>query len=182
MLFKPFESLESRRRLQLLRILFRIISDGLSVYLCKLIYKKLWQFITRNVNDIPYSISSSSPWAITEWNKTDIKNWNSSYSVLKCYLFKELRPPLNNIQNPSKIKLLARLRMRLSPLNRQKFNHNFDDFINLFGNCSLQSESASYFYLHYHHYDSIWWYHLMIPFDHLNSVDKSFKLFEEVLT
>lgn len=161
MLFKPFESLESRRRLQLLRILFRIISDGLSVYLCKLIYKKLWQFITRNVNDIPYSISSSSPWAITEWNKTDIKNWSSSYSVLKCYLFKELRPPLNNIQNPSKIKLLARLRMRLSPLNRQKFNHNFDDFINLFGNCSLQ----------------IWvsiillftlpslWFNLMIPFD-----------------
>ena len=83
------------------------------------------------------------PWTITEWNKIDMKVQNSPYSVFRNYLLKEIRPqpsPLCNIHNPSGIKLLTRLRLGLSDLNEHKFNHNFDDCINLFCTCNLELE------------------------------------------
>ena len=94
--------------------------------------------MTRNVNDIAtYQCNTDTfkfyffPWAITGyWNKIDIKIRNSPCSVFRNYLLKEIRPklsPLYNIQNPSGIKLLTRLRLGLSNLNEHKFNHNFDD-------------------------------------------------------
>ena len=55
---------------------------------------------------------------------------NSPCSVFRNYLLKEIRPklsPLYNIQNPSGIKLLTRLRLGLSNLNEHEFNQNFDD-------------------------------------------------------
>ena len=115
----------------------KIISNGLPAYLHKLIPKKSYQYITRNVNDIAaYQCRTDAfkfsffPWTITEWNKIDIKIRNSPYSVFRKYLLKEIRPKtshLFSIPNPSGIKLLTRLRLRLSHLNEHKFNHNFDD-------------------------------------------------------
>ena len=49
---KCLESLESRRRLRRLFILHKVISNGHPAYLYKLIPKKSYQYITRNVNDI----------------------------------------------------------------------------------------------------------------------------------
>ena len=56
---------------------------------------------------------------------TDIKIRNSQSSVFRNYLLKKFRAkvcPLYNIQNPSGIKLLTRLTLRLSHLNEHKFN------------------------------------------------------------
>ena len=53
------------------------------------------------------------------------------------------------------IKLLTGIRLGLSNLNEHKFNHNFGD-INAFCNCSLEPEPAFHFFLHCHHYNSIW--------------------------
>ena len=121
-------------------------------------------------------------WTITEWNKIDIKIWNSPYSVFRNYLLNEIRPkpsPLYNIHNPSGIKLLTRLRLGLSHLNEHKFNHNFDDCVNPFCTCSLEPESTSHFFLHCHHYNTI----RSILFEDLNSVDKNlFKLSDNELT
>ena len=122
----------------------------------ELIPKKSHQYITRNVNDIAtYQCRTDAfkfsflLWNITEWNKIDIKIRNSPYSVFRNYLLKETRPkpsPLYNIQNPSGIKLLIRLRLGLSHLNEHKFNHNFDDCVNPFCTCSLEPESTSHFF------------------------------------
>ena len=98
-------------------------------------------------------------------------------SVFRNYLLKEIRPkpsPLYNIHNPSGIRLLATLRLGLSHLNNHKFNRNFDDCVNPFCTCSLEPESTSHFFLHYHH-NTI----RSILFKDLNSVDKNlFKLSE----
>ena len=118
----------------------KINSNVLPAYLREIISKKLQRYITRNTNDIrTYQrrtdalISSFFTRAITEWNKTDNKNRNSSYS--RSYLLKEFRPQpilLNSIQNTSGIKLGTRLRLRLNPLNEHNFNHNFHDFVSFF--------------------------------------------------
>ena len=98
------------------------------------------------------------------------------------YLLKEIGPkpsPLYNIHNPSRIKLLTRLRLGLSHLKEHKFNHNFDDCVNPFCTCSLEPESTSHFFLHCHHYNTI----RSILFKDLNSVDKKlFKLSDNELT
>ena len=126
------ESLESRRRLTRLCFLHKIISNRLPVYVYKLIPKKSHQYITRNVNDIAtYQCRTDAfkfsfyPWTITEWNEIDIKIQNSSYSVFRNYLLKEIKPKpslLYNIHNPSGIKSLTRLKLGLSHLNEHKFN------------------------------------------------------------
>ena len=153
--------MESRRKFSRLCFFHKIISNGLPVYLYKLIPKKSHQYINRNVNDIAiYDCRTDVfkfpffPWTITEWNKTDIKIQNSSYSVFKNYLLKEIRPkptPLYNTHNRSGIKLLTRLRLGLSHLNEHKFNHNFDDCANPFCTYSLEPESTSHYFLHCHH-------------------------------
>ena len=87
--------------------------------------------------------------------------------------------PLYNIYNPSRIKLLTRLRLGLSHLNKNKFNHNFDDCVNPFCTCSLEPESTSHLFLHCHHYNII----KSILFKDINSVDKNlFKLSDKELT
>ena len=182
--------MESRRRLRHLCFLHKICSNGLHVYLYKLIPKKSHQYITtRNVNDITsYQCRTDAfkfsffPWTITEWNKIDIKIQNSPYSVFTNYLLEEIRPkpsPLFNIHNPSEIKLLTRLRLGLSHLNEYKFNHNFNDCVNPFCTCSLEPASTPHFFLHCHHYNTI----RSILFKDLNSVDKNlFKLSDNELT
>ena len=111
----------------------------------------------------------------------DIKIRNSPYLIFRNYLLNEIRPkpsPLYSFHSPSGIKLLTRLRLGLSHLNEHKFNHNFDDCVNPFCNCSFEPKSASHFFLRCHHYNAI----QSILFEDLNSVDKSlFKLSDNEL-
>ena len=168
---------------------FSINSNGVRAYLYELIPKKSHQYITRNVKDTAtYQCrtdvfnSSFFLWTITEWNKIDIKIWNSPYLVFRNYLLSKIRPkpsPFYNIHNPSGVKLLTRLRLGLSHLNKRKFNHSFDYCVNPFRTCCLEPESTSYFFLHCHHYNTI----RSILFKDLNSVDKNLlKLSDNELT
>ena len=66
-----------------------------------------------------------------------------------------IRPKCNDtygIHNPTGLKLLTRLRLGLSHLNDDKFNHNFKDCINPLCSCSLSVENNIHFFLHYHHF------------------------------
>ena len=55
------------------------------------------------------------------------------------------------------LKLLTRLRLGLSRLNKHKFNHNFVSisWINPLCSCSPEVESTKHFFLHCHHYTNI---------------------------
>ena len=86
---------------------------------------------------------------MTQQNKIDIETQKSPYLVFKNYLPKEIRPkliPLYNIHNPPGIKLLTRMRLRLSHLNGHKLTHNFDDCLNPFCTCSLEPDSTLHFF------------------------------------
>ena len=102
--------------------------------------------------------------------------------MFRNYLLKEIRPkrsPLYDIHNPSGIKLLTRLRLGLSHLNEQKFNHNFNDCDNPFCTWRLEPESTSQFFLHCQHYNAI----QSVLFKDLNSTDMNlFKLSDNELT
>ena len=53
------------------------------------------------------------------------------------------------------LKLLTRLRLRLSHLNEDIFNYNFQSCINPLCSCSLAIESTTHFLLHCHHFSNI---------------------------
>ena len=53
------------------------------------------------------------------------------------------------------LKLLTRLRLGLSHLSEQRFNHNFQSCINPLCSCSLAIESTTHFLLHCHHFSNI---------------------------
>ena len=53
------------------------------------------------------------------------------------------------------LKLLTRLRLRLSHLSEHRFNHNFVSCLNTFCTCSLEVESTTHFFLQRHHFNPI---------------------------
>ena len=63
--------------------------------------------------------------------------------------------PKFNLDNSMRLKLLTRLRLRVSHLNEHRFNHNFKDCINPHYSCSLEVESTSHFFLHCHNFVNI---------------------------
>ena len=93
-----------------------------------------------------------------EWNKLSSSTRNSIYPVFQNHLLKIIRPVSNtvyNIQNYIGLKLLTRLRLGLSHLNEHRYNHNFQNCINLLCTCSLEVESTVHFFLHCHHYHNV---------------------------
>ena len=69
----------------------------------------------------------------------------------------------------SGLKLLTRLRLRLSHLNEHKFRHNFHDTLNPLCTCSLEPETNIHFLLHCHHFDT----QRQTLFDCMYSIDES---------
>ena len=59
-----------------------------------------------------------------------------------------------NVHNSHRIKLLTRLRVRLSHLCEHKFRHNFQDSLDPFCNCSRHIETTSHFFLHCSNYSN----------------------------
>ena len=89
---------------------------------------------------------------IIEWNKLDhnIRN-SSSFNIFRKKILKFIRPSVNsffNSHNPKGIKFITRLRLGLSHLQEHKFKHSFQDSLNPFCNCSVDTESIAHYFLH----------------------------------
>ena len=66
-------------------------------------------------------------------------------------LFRLLEKIIFNIFDPEGLKLLTRLRLGFSPLNENRFRHNFQESLNALCTCSLETENSSHYLLHCHH-------------------------------
>ena len=83
-----------------------------------------------------------------------------------------IRPKLNSIFDicdSEDIKLLTRLRLGLSHLNKHKFSHGFLDTINPMCNCNTEEESTSHYLLRCSNFAQIR-IHLM---NEMNNIDQS---------
>ena len=96
-------------------------------------------------------------YAIKEWNKFDPEITNAeTYASFRKILLNFIKPTRNNtykIYDPLGIKLLTRLRLRLSHLSEHKVRHNFADSLNPLCYCSL--ESRLYYFLHCQSYTTL---------------------------
>ena len=98
------------------------------------------------------------PWTITEWNSLDIKICSSAYTTFKKHLiyeFKSVPNSLFNIQNTIGIKLLTRVRLGFSHLNKNRYNHKSKNRVNPKCIFSSENESKFHFNLHCHFYTPI---------------------------
>ena len=90
------------------------------------------------------------PYTIIQWNKLDVDVLKSkSYAIFRNTLLKLGRSKQNaicNINNPVALKVLTLLRLGLSHLNKNRFNHNFQNCINPLCSCSLEIVSTSHFF------------------------------------
>ena len=109
----------------------------LSQYIFQLIPQQSHSYNTRNSEDIPtYHCRTDLfknfffPWTIREWNRLDLDIRKSAYSVFRQYLLKVIQPQPSatfNLCNFAGLRLLTRLRLGLSHLNKHRFNHNFSE-------------------------------------------------------
>ena len=98
------------------------------------------------------------PDTVVEWNKIHPDIRNASITVFKKHSLKEIKPgphPVYNIYKPIDLKLLPRLKLGLSHLNKHRCNHNFKNYNNPLCTCNLEAETTSHFFLHCHYYHSI---------------------------
>ena len=168
--------------------MFKIMNNQAPSYLINLIPRCEPTIRTRN-NSIPsfncrtdYFKYSFFPSTLNDWFKLDINIRRSeSISLFKSRLLSFIRPIQNSIYNifdPKGLKLLTRLRLGLSHLNKHKFQHNFQDCLNPLCSCSLEAEDTKHYLLHCHHF-SLHWTDLMnsvIPvFDNFESMPDNLK-------
>ena len=99
------------------------------------------------------------PYTINEWNKLDPEIRRiDSYVGFRKKLLSFIKPMENktfSIYDPLGIKLLNRLRVDFSQLNKHKFRHNFADTLNPLCSCSLETESTAHFSLRCRYYSNI---------------------------
>ena len=90
------------------------------------------------------------PSAIIEWNKLHPAIRNAeSFGIFKSNILKFITSrSFFNCYNHKGIRLMTRLRLRLSDLHEHKFNHNFQNCINPLCSCGMDIESSSHFLLH----------------------------------
>ena len=98
------------------------------------------------------------PSTLKEWFRLDINIRNSeSISLFKSRLLSFIRPNQSNIYDifdPVGLKLLTRIRLRLSHLNEHKFRHNFPNHLNPLCSCSLEIEDTTHYPLHCQHFSN----------------------------
>ena len=99
------------------------------------------------------------PHIILEWNKLDMQIRRSeSFLSFENSLLNIDRPtakPTYNLHNSIGLKYLTRLRLGLNHFKEHKFKQDFQDWVNPLCSCSLEIESLSDYFLHYHHFTNI---------------------------
>ena len=157
------ESLEKRRWCRRMCLFWKIWNGLAPQYLTKLlpVYqvsrnpRRQEQLVSfhRNTN---YFYNSFFPFCTDRWNEIDpaLKNIKSLV-LFKKSLLEFIRPaanPVFDVSDLSGLKLLTRLRLRMSHLNEHKFHHNFREILNPLCSCGSETESNSHFLLHCQHY------------------------------
>ena len=145
-----FESLKFRRWFRKLCTFFKIKTTGKPEYLFDIIPKTNHLYNTRLSEHFTAELTFSSTllFHLQCYNGTNlIREFGQSTTILsfRNALLKIVRPtpkPVYNIHDPSSLRLLTRLRLGLSHLNGNKFNHNFKECVNPLFSCSLQIESV----------------------------------------
>ena len=152
------EYLSSRRWFRRLCLFYKIINNEQPSYLFNLVPRPYHILNTRNQSQIPdifcrTEIFSNSffPYCIKEWKKLDhnIKR-SDSYVHFRNSVLKSIRPIGNSIFDicdNEGIKLLTRLRLGLSHLNKHKFNHGFLDTVNPMCSCNTEDETVTHYLL-----------------------------------
>ena len=79
-----------------------------------------------------------------------------------------------NIYDPKGLILLTRLSLGFSHLNKHRFRHNFENCINPSCSCTLVTEDALHYLVHWHHF-------LQYRLDLMNSVKSVLDNFESLL-
>ena len=163
-----FESLKFRHWFRKLRNFFKIKTTGKPEYLLDIIPKTNHLYNTRLSEDFTTFYGRTNvfkmfhsffPSTISEWNKRDRRiRQSTTMLAFRNVLLKIGRPtpkPIYNILDPNSLKSLTRLRLGLNHLNEDRFNHNFKECVNSSCSSSLQVESVSHFFLHYHYLTDI---------------------------
>ena len=153
-----FESLKFRRWFRRQCTFLKIKTTGKPEYLFDIIpktnhlYNTCFSDVTTFYSRTDVFKYSFFPSTILEWNKLDRRIRQSTTMLsFRNALLKIGRPtpkPVYNILDPNGLKLLTRLRLGLSHLNKYQFNHNFKECVNPLCSCNLQVESVSHFLLH----------------------------------
>ena len=133
------ESLKSRRWFRRLCCMFKIMKNEAPNYLISLIPKREQTFNTRNKHLPTYNCRTDCfkysffPCTLNDWFNLDVSIRNSeSISIFKSKLLSFIRPVQNNIFNifeSQGLKLLTRLRLGFSHLDKDRFRHNFQNCI-----------------------------------------------------
>ena len=124
------------------------------------------QYNTRPVEDVTTFYCRTDvfkysyfPHIILEWNKLDMQIRRSeSFLSFENSLLNIDRPtakPTYNHHNSIGLKYLTRLRLGLNHFKEHKFKQDFQDWVNPLCSCSLEIESLSDYFLHYHHFTNI---------------------------
>ena len=152
------EYLSSRRWFRRLCLFYKILNNKQPSYLFNLVPRPNHFLNTRNQSQIPdifcrteILANSFFPFCIKEWKKLDCNiRQSDSYVQFRNSVLKSIRPIGNSIFDicdNEGIKLLTRLRLGLSHLNKHKFNHGFLDTVNPMCSCSTEDESVSHYLL-----------------------------------
>ena len=161
-----FRLLIFKRWLSKVCTFLKVNTTGVPEYLFDLIPQANHLYNTRLSEDVTtfysrtdvfkYSFVQSK---ILEWNKLDRTMQQSTIklsfrnSLLK--IGQTTPKPVYNMFDSNGLKLLTRLGLRFSYLDENRFNHNFNNCVNLLCHCSLEIESVSHFFLHCHCFTDI---------------------------
>ena len=92
------------------------------------------------------------PSTLKDWFNLNASIKNSeSLAIFKSRLLSFIRSIQSNVYNvfdPIGLKLLTRLRLGCSHLNKHKFRYNFQDFLNPLCSYSLEIEDTVHYFLH----------------------------------
>ena len=99
------------------------------------------------------------PNTIKEFNKLNHSvSHQLSFQSFRRFLSKSIRPVPNSLFDacdPHGVKLLTRLRVGLSHLKEQKFRHGFNDTVDPFCPCNMETETVTHFYLRCLNYNNL---------------------------
>ena len=115
--------------------------------------------------------------SLNDWWNQDLSIRNSeSISIFKSKLLSYIHPVQNNIFNifvSQGLKLLTCLHLGFNHLNKHRFRHNFQEYVNPVCSCILEIGDTSHYLLHCHHFT-------LHCIDLMNSVKSNGNNFESV--